>query len=196
MTAESHQPAQSRPAPPGQQRRGFLTVCLALLAGALVALFPLAVGLFAFLDPLRSKRSSAQGAGDTGLEGYYKVARLDTLPGDGTPQYVKVLADRNDAWTYFHDEPIGAVYLRRVGEEVIAFNVACPHAGCAVDFDRRADTFQCPCHNSSFSLEGQRSANSPSPRNLDTLQVKIEAGVVWVHFENFRTGMAEKVPIA
>jgi menaquinol-cytochrome c reductase iron-sulfur subunit len=130
------------------------------------------------------------------LEGYYKVAQFDSLPDGGTPQYVKVMADRTDAWTYFPDEPIGAVYLRRSGEDVIAFNVVCPHAGCAVDFDLRQQAFRCPCHSSIFSLDGKRSANSPSARNLDQLAVKVQDGQVWVQFENFRTGTAEKVPVA
>jgi menaquinol-cytochrome c reductase iron-sulfur subunit len=124
------------------------------------------------------------------------VARLDSLPNDGTPQYFKVIADRWDAWNYIPNEPVGAVFLRK-GEDggVVAFNVGCPHAGCAVEFASRTREFQCPCHSSSFSIAGERSASSPSSRNLDELPIEIVDGDVWVEFMNYRTGTSEKIPV-
>jgi menaquinol-cytochrome c reductase iron-sulfur subunit len=192
MTSVSKKPPQAAVEP----RRGFLIQFVTFIAGAVVALFPVGVGLFAFLDPLRPKTRRGPAGGAADADGYYKVARLDALSDGGVPQYAKIVADRADAWTYIPNEPIGAIYLKRTGDEVVAFNVVCPHAGCAVDFDSRQGAFRCPCHNSSFSPEGARSANSPSPRDLDQLPVKVEDGQVWVQFQNFRTGTAEKVPVA
>ena len=55
--------------------------------------------------------------------------------------------------------------------------------------------FLCPCHNAHFDLTGKRKdENSPSPRDLDTLDVEIRNGSdVWVKFQNFRTGIPNKV---
>lgn len=177
-------------------RRSFFIRLLTLALGGMLALFPFAVGLLVFLDPLRTKKRAADAEEDGGLEGFYKVATLDSLPGDGTPRYVKVVAGRADAWTYVPNEPIGAVYLSKKPDGgVAALNVMCPHAGCAVDFKPAERVFECPCHSSSFSITGERSENSPSARNLDELQTTVKDGEIWVAFENFRSGTAERIPV-
>ena len=108
-----------------------------------------------------------------------------------------VIADRTDAWNRFPAEPIGAVFLRRVGRKVEALQVLCPHANCSINFEGspQGGKFFCPCHAASFNLSGQRTdATSPSPRNMDTLDVEIRnSNEVWVKFENFRMGIAAKV---
>lgn len=176
-------------------RRGFLTKALATLVGGFVSLFPLAVGALTFFDPLRSGRRKTPSGVESSVdaEGYVRIAPVSSLPEDGRPQSFKVVADHVDAWTYFPNEPVGSIYLRKVGENVIAFHTTCPHAGCAVDFHSGKNAFHCPCHNSSFTLEGERSADSPSARDLDTLDVKVTVGIVWVKYQNFRTGTAEKL---
>jgi menaquinol-cytochrome c reductase iron-sulfur subunit len=94
---------------------------------------------------------------------------------------------------------VGAVYLRRVGkngqEAVECFNAICPHAGCFVAFSGERKLFQCPCHTSSFQLNGDRILPSPSPRNMDALTVdeaRLKDGEVWVQFCNYYPGHAER----
>lgn len=186
------------PTQPIQPRRGFLGQALTLAIGGVVALFPLVLGLIPFLDPLRKRRGGLPKAlGDTATaadeDGFFTVALADTLPADGTPQFIQIIADRQDAWTFIPKQPIGAVYLRRDGDEVIALNVQCPHAGCTVDYDPVGREFDCPCHKSSFTLDGQRSADSPSARDLDRLETRVADGKVLVKYENFRTGTAQKI---
>ena len=92
---------------------------------------------------------------------------------------------------------IGAVYLRREkGKPVEALNVACPHAGCFVDYVAARHGYLCPCHNSTFALDGKiNDPKSPSPRALDTLEVEIRGeGEIWVRFQNYRAGVSTKVP--
>ncbi|HUG93260.1 MAG TPA: Rieske 2Fe-2S domain-containing protein [Planctomycetaceae bacterium] len=188
---------RSDPHPP-QPRRGFLAHALTLAIGGVVSLFPLVLGLVTFLDPLRKRRGGPPKArSETAItaddEGFFAVARADALPADGTPQFFQIIADRNDAWTFIPNQPIGAVYLRRHGEEIIAYNVQCPHAGCAVDYNPVGREFDCPCHKSSFTLGGERSLRSPSARDLDRLDVRVEDGAVLVKYQNFRTGTAQKI---
>ncbi len=186
------------PAPPvsPEARRSFLTGLAAGVIGTLVGLVPVVSGLFVFLDPLLRRRG--------GAATLLKVAALDALPADGTPAVFPVVATRQDAWTRYPNEPIGAVYLRRLKDgKVTAFNASCPHLGCFVDF--RDKEYRCPCHNSSFTIDGARvqpgppAPPCPSPRDLDPLEVdaqKLATGEVWVKFENFRKGIAERVPEA
>lgn len=149
---------------------------------------PLVVGLLTALNPLRQK-------GQAGA--FFRVASIDTLPEDGTPRKFPIISDRKDAWTLFPSEPIGSVWVRRVGpKEVKALCVICPHAGCFVGYDAKEKQFLCPCHVAHFDLEGKRlDASSQSPRDMDTLEgVEIRNGnEVWVKFENFRTGTTDKI---
>jgi Rieske Fe-S protein len=104
---------------------------------------------------------------------------------------VPVVADLTDAWNREANQPIGAVYLRRDGDKVVCFNAICPHAGCFVAYAADRKVFQCPCHTSSFQLDGTKIEPSPSPRNMDELAVqesKLKDGEVWVQFVNYYPG--------
>ncbi len=171
-------------------RRGFIVRLAAVLIGAFITLFPFAAGLLVFADPWRRSASGAR---------LVKVASLDDVPDDGIPRRFSVSENQIDAWNYYPNQPVGAVYLRRTkGQEVPeALQATCPHAGCMVDYSTSAHVFKCPCHNSSFQLDGLIIQPSPAPRRMDTLVCKvIESGgtkEVWVEFENFYTGSAEKI---
>ena len=111
--------------------------------------------------------------------------------------------DKQDAWNKLTNVPVGAVYLRRSGEDVQALNVICPHAGCFVDLKTGANDasdahFFCPCHNSSFALDGSiDDEKSPSPRPMDALETEIRSeSEIWVRFQNFRSAQKEKEPVA
>jgi Rieske Fe-S protein len=120
------------------------------------------------------------------------VGALAGLP-DGKPTRVAVTAPtRRDAWTAFADVPLGACWLLRQGEAVRALSTVCPHAGCAVDWDERRQTFGCPCHDSAFAATGER-VKGPAPRPLDSLDVEVREGRVL--FRRFKTGSADKEPL-
>ncbi len=173
--------------PAGKARRGFLGNTIALLLGIVGYSVPVITGIVTFLNPLRQKVQAGQ---------FMRLAALDVLPDDGTPRKFPVIADRTDAWNRFPNEPVGAVFLRRTGkQQVEALQVVCPHAGCFVGYDAKEDEFLCPCHNAHFDLSGKRKdEKSPSPRDLDTLEVEIRNdSEVWVKFENFQTGTPNKI---
>src|SRR5262245_15424795 len=175
---------------PTADRRNFLVKAAALVIGGIIALVPFAAGLVMLLDPLRRKRESGQ---------FLRIATLDALPADGIPRRFAVLSDRTDAWNRFANEPIGAIFLRRTADDKVeALSSICPHLGCPVDFDPSSDRYRCPCHNSSFTIDGVIIRPSPSPRPMDSLAVEIrshgDTKEVWVRFENFYTGIAEKLP--
>ncbi|MGI8604712.1 MAG: ubiquinol-cytochrome c reductase iron-sulfur subunit [Verrucomicrobiales bacterium] len=172
------------------KRREFLkrTACWALGGGAV--LIPAGAGTVVWLAPLQSAPPGAVSV---------RLTSLDSLPVGGTPQLFQVVAQRTDAWTREAASGLGAVFLQRTNErEVRAFNASCPHLGCAVEFRAAIAKFFCPCHNSTFAADGKiDDPSSPSLRPLDALDVHInDAGEVWVKFENFRAGIAAKLPAA
>jgi menaquinol-cytochrome c reductase iron-sulfur subunit len=180
--------AHTDPAP-APERRNFLTKAAAIVIGGILAAIAPIAGLFVAFDPLRRKTDSG---------GAVRVASLNALPEDGEPRKFPVLATKIDAWNRTPNVPVGAVYLQRFKDGTVrALNVVCPHAGCFVDFRAAQNHFHCPCHNSSFALDGKiLDPKSPSPRALDELSVEIRNGSeVWVKFQNFRAGTHEKIPV-
>ena len=176
--------------PAGPARRSFLAKAAAAIFGGAAVLTPFIAGLGVLLDPLRRKGGQGNAI---------KVASIDAIPEDGTPAKFPVLADKKDAWNKFRQVPVGAVYVRRLPDKKFqAFNVVCPHAGCYVDFIEERGSFLCPCHNSTFSIDGRiDDPNSPSPRGLDPLEVEVRKNKeVWIKFQNFQTGRSERVPVA
>lgn len=174
--------------PGSAPRRGFLAGIGAVAAAGLALLAPLWSGVRVALDPL------ARSSGEADL---IPVAKLAAIPDDGIPHKFRVVTDRVDAWNTHRQLPVGAVYLRRSGDSVEALNVVCPHAGCFVNVAADRSRFVCPCHKSSFDLSGAvNDPASPSPRDMDTLDVEIRGDDVWVRFQNFLPGRAEKEPVA
>ena len=167
------------------ERRGFLTRVSALVAGGIAGFVPVFSGLIVFFDPLRRGGQSGK---------FIRVTSVDALPDDGIPRQFPVIARRIDAWNDSL-EPVGAVYLRRLPgkAEPECWTATCPHAGCFVAYDGPTETFKCPCHNSSFKIDGQIIEPSPSPRAMDTLECRIDEQEILVKFENFYTGKADKV---
>jgi menaquinol-cytochrome c reductase iron-sulfur subunit len=169
-------------------RRPFLKRALACFLGVGALLTPLAAGLAALLQPLRYRA----GGGTV-----VRVTTLAALPEDGTPRRFPVLADRRNAWNRSLNEPLGAVFLRRTGpDSAEALHAVCPHAGCLIVFVSASGDFQCPCHKSSFDPSGRiAQPNSPSPRDMDSLELEVRDRDVWVRFQNFRSGSPRKIPV-
>ncbi len=171
----------------GPPRRNFVVGALAAVIGALVGIFPVGAGMLVFLDPILKRKASAEGAGKP----LRRVSTKEAIPPDGTPIQVPVIADLSDAWNREPNQPVGGIYLRNNGGNIECLNAICPHAGCFVAYSADRKAFACPCHNSTFNLDGSRVLPSPSPRDMDKLTVdptKLAAGEVWVEFTNYYTG--------
>ena len=117
-------PDHSKKQEPKEDRRKFI-VTSTIGASAACALFPFATGIPSVLDPV------TKGEGNAKVP-WTKVAALASLPEDGTPtKFEVVLAKVKDAWTTYTNIPAGAVYLTRKGDQVVSYNLRCPHLGCA-----------------------------------------------------------------
>ena len=76
--------------------------------------------------------------------------------------------------------PVGQFYLACLADgSFLALSRTCTHLGCSVPWDEEKNQFVCPCHGSTFSLNGEV-LSAPAPRPLDTYPVRIENGVVKV----------------
>lgn len=190
--ADKRQEENSASAKSAADRRSFF----AILTGGLAMLAPIGAGVWSFLSPLFRKAESPQ----------VRVALLDQVPDDGKPYFFPVVTDRQDAWTRYQAQKVGAVYLtRQPGEEKpVAFTAKCPHAGCAVGYSANEQKFKCPCHTSAFNLDGTRvnGDEEVAPRDMDTLAVELNpmdvgdgqsVTEVLVTFVDYKTGHSEKI---
>jgi cytochrome b6-f complex iron-sulfur subunit len=74
----------------------------------------------------------------------------------------------------------GRFYLARLEDGgFIALSLRCTHLGCSINWEESKKSFVCPCHSSSFSIDGDV-LNPPAPKALDYFPVKIENGIVKV----------------
>lgn len=194
------EPAGSEEAPPAEEpRREFLQKAGSMLVGGAITVVPAGIGLRVVADPLF--RSQVGGVA-------VRLTTLDSLETGGPPRAFKVVADKTDAWTTYKNLPLGLVYAQRISEtKVTVFSASCPHAGCAVEYrkdgeiakKKMGEHYYCPCHESAFGLDGVIATDgSPAERPLDALVVdeeKLNQGEVWVKFQRFKAGIAEKQAI-
>lgn len=183
------EPDNSTPSPNPAGRREFLKSAACALVGGACVLPPVVAGVVVLTAPIRTRTSD-------GVK--VKLSDLDALTPGGAPRLFKVVVERTDAWTRHDRSEIGAVFLaRKSGREVEAFNASCPHLGCSVVWRTEQKDYFCPCHDSAFTAAGAVVQPSAASRGMDSLEVEVnEAGEVWVKFQDFKAGIAEKIAVS
>ncbi len=83
--------------------------------------------------------------------------------------------------------------VRQSATEIEAYSPSCPRCGRQVAWDARARRFACPGDGSAFALDGTV-VRGPAPRPLDSLPTRIDSGELFVQWERFRAGAAQKIP--
>ena len=128
---------------------------------------------------------------------------LFLLPGSGKAKTRKLYAGQIDQFEIgsvrtFYDLSGNEILLKRSADGFQAFDSTCPHLGCKVRWQNDKERFHCPCHNSSFSLEGKRAPDSPSPRDLDKMVVDEDrlkkTGEIAIRFVNYYPGKEDRIP--
>ena len=188
-------PMSTEPVPPdptpasGGDRREFLKSAACVALGGACVLVPVVAGVTVLVGPLR--RPAPDGS-------WVQFTKLEALQIGAAPRLFQVFIERTDAWTRHARNAVGTVFLERLADKTVrAFQSACPHLGCAVEWRGEQKHFFCPCHNSAFTHDGEIIQPSPSARGLDTLETSIhEDGGVWVKFQDFKAGVKEKIPVA
>lgn len=170
------------------RREAFRRGALAIGGGSMALLLAPMLRFFAF--PATSATTEAP-------EGFMGAGRVEHFK-TGIPKKVSLSGDRRDAWATREDVEIGSVWVHRLSEkEFQVYSTVCPHLGCAISHSE--EHFVCPCHGSHFEVSGQRripeGGQNPSPRDMDTLQWRIEEGELQVQYLRFKQGQEEKEAI-
>ena len=99
----------------------------------------------------------------------------------GKPEEVVFRRTRVDGWRVLNEKSTAWV-LRKDDQNVVAFAPQCTHLGCAYHWDEKENNFLCPCHTSTFSIDG-KVLSGPAPRPLDRLVTKIDQGKILIGTE-------------
>lgn len=99
------------------------------------------------------------------------AADLSQIPLN-SPEEVVFRRNKVDGWK-ITSEKATAWVVKTAPDKVIAFGPQCTHLGCAYHWDERNKNFLCPCHTSTFAIDGTV-LGGPAPRPLDRYAVKIE----------------------
>ena len=161
-------------------RRAFLKWATAV-GGFLSALLAGVPAVRAFLSPtFRHQRQ----------EKWIKLGEVDQFDPE-VPTKIDFVDTVNDAW-------VEARRLRNVwiytedGETFTVFNGRCTHLGCNYFLDEGQNVFRCPCHTGFFDIKTGAVLGGPPPRPLDALRVKVEDGVLYAEYQDFRLGIPDK----
>jgi len=171
-------------------RRRFLQVATCAVGGG-VGIVVAAPVLRLVLDPAgRETVTSPTDPLDLGADTLLRIGE--------PPRRVEIIAPLvKDAWTASHNVVLGAAWLRRTGPnpgDVDARSAVCPHLGCAVGWDPDKGNYLCPCHDSRFSVTGDK-LTGPSERGLDALPIKVVDGRLKLTWIRFQMGRSTSEPV-
>jgi len=163
-----------------EDRRSFL----GWLAGFLQA----GIGLFLMIPAVRYVLHPALGSGATNEMWSDAGALSDVAVGE--PQRKMLSITERDGWSQRVVEKTVWV-IRNPDDTVRVFTAVCPHLGCTINWKTQSKNFNCACHESYFDLAG-RPLSGPSPRPMDTLEYKVEGGLLYVKHQNFKQAVPAK----
>ena len=89
---------------------------------------------------------------------------------------LETLAEGSAVWGEHQGRQIVVV---KVGGEIQAFDGACTHLGCIVQWDAASRTFKCPCHGAAFGSDG-KPVSGPVNIPLRVVKFEIKNGVLKV----------------
>jgi len=165
-------------------RRSFLKVATAI-ASALSAVLIGFPSLRAFLSP---------GFRRVQPERWIKLGEVDQIEA-GEPTRFDFSETVNDAW--LEARALRGVWIyTEDGKTFTVYNGHCTHLACGYGFDKAKGIFHCPCHHGLFDLKTGKVLDGPPPRALDRLETKIEGGILYAAYRDFRAGIPEKIPVA
>ena len=165
-------------------RRAFLK--LATAAGGLISLALVGLpSLRAFLSPAFKREQKTR---------WIKLGEVDQIE-TGVPIRFDFSESTRDAW--IESRVLRGVWIyTEDGQSFTVYNGHCTHLACGYGFEKERGVFFCPCHHGVFDLKTGKVLDGPPPRGLDTLETKVEAGVLYAAYRDFRAGVPDKIPVA
>jgi Rieske Fe-S protein len=141
-------------------RRNFYVVCIYVVWVVIGVVLAIPAAMY-LLWPPRPRKEQV----------WVEAGRVTQLELD-TPTEVVFRKNRVDGWRVTSEKTV-ALVVKQSDDAIVAFSPQCPHLGCAVHWVAKQNEFLCPCHASTFSIEGQV-LSGPAQRSLDRFEAKVE----------------------
>lgn len=165
-------------------RRGFLQMTAAVAAAITAGVVGVPV-VRAVASPALAKPV---------VDNWVKVADDIAVLDIGVPIRVDFVQTQDDAW--ITNRALNGVWLyTEDGEKFKAYNGHCTHLGCGYMLAKDGKSFICPCHRGQFDIKTGAVLGGPPPRPLDELETEVRDGSVFVKYQDFRLGVAERVAV-
>jgi len=184
----SLQPTQNdgcSPADPSSPpRRSFLAALLGAGSAGVGALLAVPVIRFV-LHPILTSTTE---------KSWTDVGKVDEFQANSAPVKKLVQFEQRDGWRRtVLEKPVYVV--KDAAGQVAVMSAVCPHLGCTLPWVEDQNQFICPCHKGTFDSSGKL-VSGPPPRNMDSLPLKVEDGVVKIQYQFFRQLTSNKEVIA
>ena len=147
-------------------RRGFHLAMIYGLWGIITSALTLPAAVYLLFPPKVKKTTQWVDAAD--------LAQIQPK----APEEVVFRKNRVDGWKVTSEKSTAWV-VKQSDNQAIAFSPQCTHLGCAYHWDESNKNFLCPCHTSTFDMEG-RVLTGPAPRPLDRFQVRVEGTKLFI----------------
>ena len=158
------------------EKRNFIKGMTAAVLG-FITLF-LSIPFVSFLIP-----ASNEGNGE-------KFIKVPNFPKLSVGKPTKLTFESVDKQAYITNSVVYDIWVTKLAQDkAVVYSPLCPHLNCRYTFVD--ELYKCPCHGSVFNGEGKCIAG-PSPRPLDTLPYKVEAGELYVKWELYKAGIPQK----
>jgi Rieske Fe-S protein len=87
------------------------------------------------------------------------------------------LSDLSDGAAFWGEKAGQQIVIVKINGQLAAFNGACPHLGCIVQWEGTTRSFKCPCHGAVFNEKGEPVAG-PVNQPLRRVEFRIADGVL------------------
>lgn len=148
----------------GGGRRIFFVAAIYGLWALIGAALSVPAFVYLLFPPRARRRDEWVEAGD--------LSRLDI----NDPEEIVFRRNRVDGWK-ISSEKTSAWVVKLADDKAVAFGPSCTHLGCAYHWDERKKNFLCPCHTSTFGIDGHV-LSGPAPRPLDRYAVQIKGSKI------------------
>ena len=147
-------------------RRSFYGVVINGLMGLITAALAIPAAAYLLLKPNSNKKSQ-----------WVDAAELSALK-VGKPEEVVFRRTRVDGWKVLNEKTTAWV-VRTDEHNVVAYAPGCTHLACAYHWEGAQNQFVCPCHASTFAIDG-KVTGGPAPRPLDRYVSRVDGNKILI----------------
>ena len=144
----------------GPDRRSFHVSVIYAMWAVITGALSLPAAIYLLIPPKSKKNTS----------GWIEAGDISQLK-PNVPEEFVFRRNRLDGWKVTSEKTTAWV-IKQGDADVVAFTPQCTHLGCAYSYDEKNKEFLCPCHTSTFGLDG-KVLTGPAPRALDRYETKI-----------------------